>query len=348
MEPDTKNVLILNPLEDSRWDAFVASQSDATPFHSTGWLQALAESFRFRVTALCCAGPDGRITCGIPFIEKTGLNGKKKRICLPFTDRCGPIGDSADFAEFVLPHLLQGERNGAARTEIRDTLPDGGDVRDETLYWGHRIALPSRAEDCRLRFSDCCKRNLRKAEKTGLRAVIGTDRDLLKAFYRLHVLTRRKLGVPVQPKSFIDAIHRRMVKPGKGWLVVVFAKDVPIAAGLFLMEFGQVVWKYGASNPSYLRICPNNFLLWKAIEHSCSLGMQVFDFGRTELSQVGLRSFKLGWGSQEFEYRSYTWPRTEKPKVFRRALQRLASPVIRNSPVMVSRVLGEAFYGYFP
>ena len=346
-EERTAQVVSLNPLTDDCWEEFVEECDDAAPFHSRDWLGVLADAYGFEFSALCYCDSRGKLTAGIPFANVAGLTGKQRRICLPFTDRCGPIGSRREFGEYILPYAIASwEAEGINQAEIRETL--GSEVGESDRFLGHQLVLEGNPQAAYRQISSSCKRAIKKAGKNGLKAVISADREMLEKFYDLHVLTRRKLGVPVQPKRFVDAIFERWVAKGRAWFSVVLRGEETIAAGLFLANRNQVIYKYGASDPRWLACRPNNLMMWKAIEHTCELGIGIFDFGRTDLHHEGLRRFKQSWGSREFEFSCYNWPEFRGSGMMRQVLGTMMPSVIRNSPKIVTRLVGEALYRYFP
>ena len=74
---------------------------------------------------------------------------------------------------------------------------------------------------------------------------------------------------------------------------------VAIASALFLSWNGTTIYKFGASDPEHWPLRPNHLIFWTAIRDSCERGDHRFDFGRTDLENTGLRSFKEGWGAVE-------------------------------------------------
>ena len=141
---------------------------------------------------------------------------------------------------------------------------------------------------------------MRTAERRGL--TIGraqSERDVTETFYGLHLQTRRRLGVPSQPKRFFRLLWRRVLEPGGGFALIVRRGQLAVAAGIFLVGRGVTIYKYGASDARYQADCPNDLLMSSAIREACRDGSRIFDFGRSELTATGLRAFKSGWGAAE-------------------------------------------------
>jgi hypothetical protein len=85
--------------------------------------------------------------------------------------------------------------------------------------------------------------------------------------------------------------------------------------------------------------------LWTAIKWGCENGYHTFDFGRTDLSDEGLRAFKNGWGTRE-EPLVYSVITDRPPQPSSGRLKRSMAAVIQRSPTWVCRLIGELFYQY--
>lgn len=166
---------------------------------------------------------------------------------------------------------------------------------------------------------------------------------MVDVFYGLQVSTRRRLGLPPQPRRFFRALWRDVLERGLGHLTVVEARGEPVAAGVFLRWNGVTVYKYGASDPAAWSLRPNNLLFAEEIEAACLRGDRIFHFGRADVEDEGLRRFKTGWGADELpiSYVRFGAPRIERaspPRVFRSLVRRTPEPVVR--------LLGETLYRY--
>jgi hypothetical protein len=123
------------------------------------------------------------------------------------------------------------------------------------------------------------------------------------------------------------------------------AQGSPIATALFLSWNRHLIYKYGASDRRHWRLGANFLVHWTAMEWGCVNGYATYDFGRTDAGHESLREFKAAWGS------------TEVPLVFThlgsspRALGRgheasVFNQIIRHSPTVVCRAVGELLYRY--
>jgi lipid II:glycine glycyltransferase (peptidoglycan interpeptide bridge formation enzyme) len=192
------------------------------------------------------------------------------------------------------------------------------------------------------------QRNIRRAEREGLTIRQATcPPDLVDTFYQLHLRTRRRQGVPVQPRRFFRMLWENTISTGLGSVLIVEAVGRPIAAAVFLAWNGTVIYKFGASEASAWSLRPNHLLFWYAIRTACEQGYRRFDFGRTDAGQEGLRNFKLSWGAAEDPLVYQTLGAEARPAPATEGMAaRMLGPVIRHGPLLLCRAVGETLYRY--
>ena len=229
-------------------------------------------------------------------------------------------------------------------SEIRAAVDAGVHVTRGVV---HTLRLEPDAEAVRRTFHRSqVQRGIARAQRDGVLVRRGTERaDLLDTFYSLHLITRRRQGVPIQPRRFFELLWARLLSEGRGELLVAHLADRPLAAAVFLRRGGRIVYKFGASDPSAWDLRPNHAIFWEAIRTGCEDGAEELDFGRTELGNEGLRSFKSGWGTEERAL-VYTFLGAAPSEDPSGRAQRVLGAVIRNAPPTVCRVLGERLYRY--
>ncbi len=130
--------------------------------------------------------------------------------------------------------------------------------------------------------------------------------------------------------------------------MVVLARfqGVPVGGAVFLSWNSTLIYKYGASDPAFLELRLNNLVMWHAIKWDSAHGCRTFDFGKTDTNNVGLRRFKSGWGAEEVPHYHTVLPDGAGPERSGLAM-RVASQVIRRSPIVAARAIGELLYGHF-
>jgi CelD/BcsL family acetyltransferase involved in cellulose biosynthesis len=336
----------LDPTTDPAWASFVESCPDASIYHHPAWLRLLRDQYGLELAAVGVEDEHGELVGGLPLARTRSRLTGKRLVALPFSDMCGPLlrEGQPDHRGGELVEALRSEQQRlGVELEVREEVPLLRGSPGDSFYH-HTLALQPDVAAVRARFSKSHKSGINKGLREGMVIERSTDRAALDDFYRLHVRTRRHQGVPTQPRSFIRRFER-LFADGLGFVITARFEERPIAACVFLTFNGTVTYKYGASDRKHLSKRPNNVLLFEGIRWGCENGMARFDFGRTDLDNEGLRSFKRGFGTDE---RMLSYTRLSDRPRSSHAGARAAAPslsfVIRRSPPMVGRLVGALFY----
>jgi CelD/BcsL family acetyltransferase involved in cellulose biosynthesis len=330
---------------DAGWERFVDGRDGALPFHRWAWLEVLAESYGFRPFAAVVEGPAGGPGAGLPLMEVRDRIRGRRWIALPFTDRCPVLACSAAAADALADALATGAGEEGIGLEVRSRL-GGGRLATGVVAVRHELDLTPGYEAVERGFSPMTRRNVRKATLARLQVRLAeSEDDVARVFYGLQVRTRRRLGVPVQPRRLFRMLWKHGFEQGLGYALLVLSGEHAVAGAVFLVEAGTVVYKYGASDERAWSLRPNNLLFAEAIRRACEEGRQRVDLGRSHVANEGLRAFKAGWGAVEEPLvytRLGTSPGIESPS---RPL-RLAGGLIRRAPSWLGRGVGESLYRY--
>jgi CelD/BcsL family acetyltransferase involved in cellulose biosynthesis len=344
---DRTSAVSVLELADPRWGDFVAGHPGAMPFHHPDWTRLVAGCYGFRAFAVATRDGTGVIQAGLPVVEVRHLRGAKW-VSLPYTDYCPPLAAARPEEERLTSALrLASAAAGIRKVEVRAPLAGASAVSRTALR--HVLVLDGGPAAVHAGFHRSqVQRNIRRAEREGLtvrRAECAAD--LAGTFYRLHLLTRRRQGVPVQPRRFFRLLWDGVITTGLGSVLIVEASARPVAAAVFLAWNQTVVYKFGASDARAWPLRPNHLLFWHAIRAACEDGYRWFDFGRTDAGQDGLRNFKLSWGAIE-QPLAYSALGAEPGPVpgGPGMAARLLGPVIRHGPPLLCRAAGAALYRY--
>ena len=335
------------PVSDARWESFVAANRDALAFHRSCWSELLADCYGHRPFVLAVLDGDD-VAAGIPVIEIRARR-RPRWVSLPFTDACPPLL-TPSVASDAFAAALDATRSGAGigAFEIRSAAQAAAAHR-RCVAVTHTTSLSAQADILLARFHRSqVQRNIRRAEresKLTIRHAVRA-RDLTKTFYGLHLQTRRRLGMPVQPRRFFEALWSHVLAPGHGWLLLAETADhTPVAGAVFLGGTPTLTYKYGASDAHYWGLRPNHLLFWHALRRACEDGYESFDWGRTDLDDGGLRTFKSGWAADESSLVYTTFADAAPRPGSGRALA-AARVVLRRSPPVACRLAGELLYRY--
>jgi CelD/BcsL family acetyltransferase involved in cellulose biosynthesis len=349
MEPPARTGaggLVEARIDDPRWLEFLQGRRDATIFHHPAWLGLLADYYGFCSFLLLAVDGSAQLRAGLPIVETRPLLGRPGWVSLPFTDYCPVLADSGGVAgDFFVAAIERLREANLASFELRAPVPGASGGPREGGFIRHVLGLTPDLDRLFAELHKMHRRNIRKAERSGVEIRRGVSAEDLDVFYRLHLRTRRRLGVPVQPRSFMHALRQRILANGLGFILTACVEDQPAASAIFLTWNGTLIYKYGASDDRLWEHRPNNLLFWEAIRWAAANGYHTLDFGRTAAENRGLVEFKSGWGARA-EALDYTRIGGHRPHPLEARLEQALGVVIRHSPPWVCRGLGELLYRF--
>ena len=259
----------------------------------------LARTYKHEPFYFCCSRKDELLAL-VPMMEiRSQLTGRRG-VGLPFTDWCPPLVFQADSWGFVMKTLTDLARERRWKHfELRGGV-DGPQSKSQSMaFYGHTLELQGGSEEILSGFSSATRRAIRKAEKSELWVEATQTSEALRNYYKLHVETRKRHGLPPQPFSFFRNIQEEIIEPGLGFIVLAYL-GIRAVAGAVYFHFGNnAVYKFGASDARLQEFRGNNLVMWKAIQVLAGGGFERLHFGRTSGDNEGLRKFKLGWGTRE-------------------------------------------------
>lgn len=330
----------------AQWQEYVEAHPASTAFHHRNWLDLLAEQYHFP-RHIPAVTEGGEIMAAAPFFETRRPWRAKRLISLPFTDSIRVLAADERWVELMLDAVRDEAAGTYGSVVLRTDRPLAG-MAPGAYGVRHELSIARTLEEIRARYSSNVRQNLRKAERSRLRFQWRADADAVEAFYRLHLATRKKHGVPIQPKGYFARLARRMLGSGLGFVGLVLKDGAAIAAGVFLAYNKTMIYKYGASDPETLACRPNEYLIDNAIRVACEEGYERLDFGMSRQCDEGLRRFKRKWGAAESPlYHHRLLGRAPASHGDSLAL-RIGAIAIRHSPAILCRALGEMLYKYSP
>lgn len=297
----------VDPLVGPEWDQLVSSHPDATFFHSSAWAKTLARTYGHKPFYLCFSR-FGAPQALVPMMEVKSTFTGRRGVALPFSDFCSPLFFQKDESNFLFSQLsaLASER-AWKHFELRDPRGPEFSVDPSIQYFGHSLNLQKNAEALFAGFSSPVRRAIRKAEKSKLSVRVSHSWQSVLEFYRLHVLTRRRHGLPPQPLSFFRHLFEEALRTRLGFVVQATLEKRCVSAAVFFQLGRMALYKFGASDSAGQDLRANNLVMWEAIRLLARGGAHTLHFGRTSLSDAGLRRFKLGWGAAEEVIRYVRW-----------------------------------------
>ena len=304
----------IDPLSDSRWDDLVAFHPKASVFHQRGWLQALASTYGYRPRVMTSTPPGKPLSNGVVFCEIRSWITGRRLVSLPFADHCEPLlSESDDALEFEQWMRVEGDRGHWRYIELRPLSWNSQAGWAGQSFWFHTLNLQPSLDQVFSGFhKDSIQRRIRRAERERLSYEVGSSDNLLDDFYRLLVTTRKRHRLLPQPREWF-----RNLIAGMGSNIqirCVRKNDRPVAALLSLRHRQTVVYKYGCSDQEFHHLAGMPYLFWKLIEESKAAGADQIDFGRTDMDNEGLITFKDRFGTTRSRITYVRYPEVAKPK----------------------------------
>jgi hypothetical protein len=326
------------------WNEMLTRCPTATLYHQNTWLELLERAYGFRLHVVTLEDLRYVVAACVFARIKTPLL-RRRFVALPFSDFCPPLALSED-AELRLMQAMKRRTYPGAALEVRGVgIPaEGWECVERFVNW--TLSLEPGLTTIERGLSTNFRRNLRRAARENIVVSRGSGEDYLQRFYRMHLLTRRKLGLPAQPWRFFKLLHEIFAASNdvEVWVASRSGRDI---AGTVMLRTGkQIYYKWGARRPGDDSRA-NHLLIWNALEEYCS-NAESIDLGRTDIRNDGLMRFKkeLGASASTIPY-SYS-PRAPQ-EISAEALsgaRKAAATIWRNLPVSAARLLEQAFYRY--
>ena len=340
------NCLLLNP-EDERWLDFASSNSQANIFHHPAWQHLLSSCYGYAPFVLVVHDDTGEICAGLPLMEINSWVTGRRWVSLPFTDYCAPLSRDDESLTCLTNWIINAYQDKQApRIELRWEFPQNEMILRSSDMVVHTIELNADPDLVAKGLKRTHRQNIRTAEKRGVRVERGDQIEHLRMYYELQLETRRRHGVPAQPWRFFKCLAHSLFEPGLGFVLLAYKDDECLAGIVFLHWQKTITAKYAASRTDSWKLRPNNLLFWSGIQWGCENGYTMFDFGRTEKTDSGLRRYKKGWGAVERPL-VYSMLSENQPQGTNAKMENIMQNVIRKSPPIVCQVAGELLYKHF-
>ncbi len=340
-------IFTFDPTTDGRWDEFVATHPHASAFHRTGWLRALADTYKFRPFVATTSAPGQPLSNGIPFCEVRSWITGRRAVSLPFADHADLLLADGDTPESFLEWAKEEtSRCGWKYLELRPSVSDfplGETLGAGAEFWLHVLDLrPSLDDLFRNLHKNSLQRQIKKAERGNLEYERGCSGKLIDDFFHLQIITRRRHQLLPQPIAWF----RNMIAGlnGHADIRVVRKDGAPIASVIALYHGKKAIYKYGCSDEAHHHLSGTPFILWKFISECKSEGFEQLDFGRTEKDNEGLIRFKDHFGTEKREITYARYPGSARKTNDVSPYLSLTGRFFAVLPDSISTGLGRALY----
>ena len=339
------NISSLDPTITADWDEFILNFPSYSFFHSSDWAKVLQETYNFKPHYLKFT-ESGKTKAIIPLMEVDSFFTGRRAISLPFSDFCEPLISSGVKLKLMRHKVMDySKEKGFNSIELRDSEVHLDNSIIIPAGYQHILDLSFSEEQLFKHLSDNTRRNIRKAINNKVSFEINNSPSALEDFYMMNCYTRRRHGLPPQPLKFFRKLYDFILTKNKGFISLSKYNGKSIAAAIFLLIGQKALYKYGASLFEYQKLRPNNLLMWESIKYIKTQGFNELNFGRTELENIGLRRFKLGWGAEEKILNYYRYQLGKNSNIYNStiSLNHRKLPLHR-FPIFLLKMIGKFVY----
>ena len=214
----------------------------------------------------------------------------------------------ADWSSPVAPAVVEALRS-AGGTQLASSGAGFADVQPRFVYC---VSLQDRTlDDVFAGFNQLWRRNVRKADKSGVVVRLGSREDLAD-FHRVYVETAKRDHFTPRGRVYFERMWDALnsaTDDYHGMTLHIAEHEGHVAAATIMIRVGDRAWySYGASTTADRDVRPSNALQWDMITRAHAAGCSVYDLrGISDTLDpanhlLGLVRFKVGSGGYAQEY----------------------------------------------
>jgi CelD/BcsL family acetyltransferase involved in cellulose biosynthesis len=310
------NVRISESSDDPRWNDYVDRHPFGCIFHHSAWREVLLRSFpQLKPFYFMAENEDRNVVGAVPvMLVKSMLTGKRL-VSLPFSLYNDPLVDSPEVFNQLRDSVCsqfhaQKTDFMVFRVRFAPSLFQTDHFHDFVGYKNHTLALDADPEKLMAGFQrKSVRKNIRKAERSGVRVTEVASEEDVRRFFDLNVHTRKKFGTPPQPFSFFRNMWNLLHPKGMIMVHLAWMGKEPVGGLLCLKYKKRVHAEYIGIDDRFQAYSPNMLLFWTAIQEACRQEYRFFEFGGTVASNEGLLLFKRRWGTVEEDIHHFYYPK---------------------------------------
>lgn len=294
------DIRLANIADKGKWDEYILSHPDASPYHLFAWKMAVEDAYKHRGYYLI-AEENEQLQGVLPlvYLKPPLLSGQL--VSLPFCDMGGVLSNYAETEhKLVKESTALAKKLKAKQIELRGHTPMSSpqikvfSVKTQSHKVSMLLELLPSSEQLWDNFKSKLRSQIRKAEKNGLQFIWGTL-EQLDDFYLIFCRNMRELGSPVHSKEWFKCIIRHYGENAR--LGLVYYGNKPIGGGITLSTGKRICVSWASTLRDYNRLSPNMLLYWNFLKYSADRGYTQFDFGRSTPDE-GTYKFKVQWGAR--------------------------------------------------
>jgi hypothetical protein len=347
-------VITTNTVDPQIWDDFVEQHPSGTIYHHSSWQGVINKTYGYQPIYHILLNDNSSIHAALSSVMvKSWLTGNRI-VSYPFSDTCEPLLKDSEDLEPLLEAVAKFRAEAGARyAEIRFSSKKPTSYNNnqrQPEYFNFHISLDADQDALFRSFhQSCVQRAIRKARLANLEIVSGQTEEDLKRFYRLHLMTRRRHGVPTQPYKFFRNLWHALFPKKMLTLLLAFHSGRPLS-GIILLRFKDTAYyKFGASDDRFLSLRANQLLMWEAIKVAKQNGCNRFEFGRASPLNKGLSNYKERWSTNKEFLHYLRIPDGEKISLLNETSRYhiFLKNIFKRIPILMNRLTGNFLYKHF-
>jgi len=326
-----------------QWLKFVDRIPTATLYHRRPWLDLLRAAHGINIqVATLEYGSEPVAGC---LFARPARPFARRLISLPDSESCGPLAKDEESRDAFLRALASYPRaRGGFEIHGVAEPPAPWQTVDTFAQWNVEMQRP--LEKLHQALDRDIRRNVRHAIEAGISVDRGDSLEHLRRFYRLHLDTRRRLGVPPRPFRYFKLLRDVFSPTGALSVWIARLRDSDLA-GLVMLRDGDAL--YAKMNARSMG-CPRgaNHLMFVSAMDEFAGRIRRWDLGRVDIRNRGLGDFKkrLGATSTPLPYAYFPRvPRHISSEVLSGPAH-ILSQAWRCLPLWTTKVLGTVVYGF--
>jgi len=303
--------------EDASLKDYVNNSKDSLVYTSFEFINLIsthlgAESFWI------VAQEDNEILGVLPFVEsKAGKFGTVYN-SLPYYGSNGGViqaKENVEVKKILIKEFFDfaQKKNACSATIVTNPLLNDNHVYEEVLIdyvFDERIGqithIPETPDDELIKiFDDPRPRNIRRAQKEGIKVSAGNERSSVEFLYKVHVENMQAIGGLNKSWDFFEKLLSDM--PSNMWSVYIGSKDGEPVSALLLFYFnGTVEYFTPVIKSEHRNTQALSLVIFEAMQDAANKKCKNWNWGGTWLSQTGVYDFKKKWGTSDYPYYYYT------------------------------------------
>jgi len=279
------------------WDRFVLDHPYGSPFHLIAWKESIEATFGYQSKCLVAVAGD-QVRGVLPLFLVANLLMGKRLISSPFAVYGGILADSEEARLALLNQAKQlGEKLQVRDLELRNGWEGQCSGLPRILRY---LTFTQQIGPDEGAVLESTPRKTRAAVRKALKTDLTSRREFSDptVFEDLYSKSLHRLGTPCFPRRHFTTLIEKFGRRVDIREITSRSKVVAAVMSFYFRE--QVLPYYGASDPEYNALAPNNFMYYDLMRWGGQNGYRVFDFGRSK-RVTGSYDFKSHWGMIERE-----------------------------------------------